>query len=152
MTPRAFTDELLREVPVLSRDQTVRSAVRAIGGAGVPALPVVDAEGAFAGIFGEREFIEALFPGYLGTLRHAGFVPHTLDAAIERRASCLQDPVGHYMNRDRIAVTTEYSDAELAETFLHHRVLIVPVLDRERHVLGVVTRTDFFTALASRLR
>jgi CBS-domain-containing membrane protein len=152
MTPRAFSDELLREVPVLSRDQTVRSAVRAIGMAGVPALPVVDARAAFTGIFGEREFIEALFPGYLGTLRHAGFVPHSLDVAIERRASSLEDPVGHYANRDRIAVTTEYSDAELAETFLHHRVLIVPVLDAQRRVLGVVTRTDFFTALASRLR
>ncbi len=151
MTPRSVPDELLREVPVLARDQSVRSAVEAIAATGVPALPVADPRGTFAGIFGEREFIAALFPGYLGTLRHAGFVPHSLDAAIERRAGSLDDAVGHHANRDRIAVTTGYSDAELAETFLHHRVLIVPVLDARRGVLGVVTRTDFFPALAARL-
>lgn len=151
MNPRSFTDELLRQVPVIAGEETVRDAVAAILATGVPALPVADPRGAFAGIFGEREFIEALFPGYLGTLRHAGFVPHSLDLAIERRAGALADPVGNFLNRDRIAVTSDYSDAELAETFLHHRVLIVPVLDASRRVLGVVTRTDFFAALAARL-
>jgi len=34
----------------------------------VPALPVIDATGKLRGIFGEREFIGALFPGYLTTL------------------------------------------------------------------------------------
>lgn len=151
MTPRPLADDLLREVPILADDEPVRSAVAAIVAAGVPALPVVRADGTFAGIFGEREFIGALFPGYLGELRHAGFVPSSLDVTIERRSDCLVEPVGRYANRDRIAVTSDYSDAELAETFLHHRVLIVPVLDEGRHVAGIVTRADFFGALAQRL-
>jgi len=39
---------------------------------------------------------------------------------------------------------------QLAETFLHHRVLIVPVVDQGR-VRGIVTRWDFFKAVAKRL-
>ena len=41
------------------------------------------------------------------------------------------------------------SDVQLAETFLHHRVLIVPVVDGGR-VIGVVTRADFFRELAAK--
>jgi CBS domain-containing protein len=37
----------------------------------------------------------------------------------------------------------------VAETFLHHRVLIVPVRQGGR-VVGVITRSDFFAGLAAR--
>ena len=53
------------------------------------------------------------------------------------------------MNTERIEVGTEFSDAQVAETFLHHRVVIIPVVD-ERRVVGVITRSDFFRAVAER--
>jgi CBS domain-containing protein len=37
----------------------------------------------------------------------------------------------------------------VAEIFLHHRVLLVPVVDGGA-VTGVITRSDFFRALATR--
>ena len=98
------------------------------------------------GIFGEREFIGAIFPGYLGELSYAGFVSEKVDQALQRRG-CLQDAVSKYMTTDHVDVADDFSDAQLAETFLHHRVLIVPVLSGGR-VTGLVTRNDFFAALA----
>lgn len=145
-------NDLLREVPLLRIGEPVAAAVETILAAGVAALPVVDERDEFRGIFGEREFIGALFPGYLGTLKYAGFVPHSLDSEIECRSDCLAEEVGRHLNRDHVDVGEDYSDAELAEIFLHHRVLIVPVVDRERHVRGVVTRSGFFAALATRAR
>lgn len=142
---------ILTHVPVLRADRTVREAVQALQQSGVPALPVEDEHGRFVGIFGEREFIEAIFPGYLKELRYAGFVPHSLDVAIERRSGCLGKPVGEFANREPIAVGEGFSDAELAETFLHHRVLIVPVIDADRHVIGIVTRKTFFEIIAGRV-
>ncbi len=150
--PRTVADDLLREVPLLRIDEPVASAVETIVASGVSALPVVDERGEYRGILGEREFIGALFPGYLGTLKYAGFVPHSLDGEIERRSGCLAEEVGRHLNRDHVDVGEEYSDAELAEIFLHHRVLIVPVVDGERRVRGIVTRADFFRALAERAR
>jgi len=44
----------------------------------------------------------------------------------------------------------DFSDTQLAEIFLHHRVLIIPIVDAGR-VTGIVTREDFFRALAQRL-
>jgi CBS domain-containing protein len=127
----------------------VEDAIRDILESGLPALPVVDSSGRFVGIFGEREFMAALFPGYVGELRYAGFVPKELDAALEKRAACRGQPIAKYMNTEHVDVTTGASDVQVAETFLHHRVLIVPVVDRG-HVHGVITRSAFFRRLAHR--
>ena len=43
------------------------------------------------------------------------------------------------MNTEHVDVGTDFSDAQLAEIFLHHRVLIVPVID-DGSVIGVITR------------
>jgi CBS domain-containing protein len=54
------------------------------------------------------------------------------------------------MNTEHVDVGTDYSDLQVAETFIHHRVLIVPVVD-EGAVKGIVTRSDFFAVVAKRL-
>ena len=115
----------------------------------LPALPVVDAEGLLVGLFGEREFMEALFPGYVGQLGYAGFVSARLDEAIEKRAACRVEPVSQHMNTEHVSVDEEFSDVGVAEIFIHHRVLIVPV-ERNRRPIGVITRSAFFQRLAGR--
>ena len=150
MSPQTIANTVRREAPLLSHHDSLRDAVDRIMAADVPALPVVDDHGKLLGIFGEREFIGALFPGYLTTLGYAGFVPRSLDEVLEKRADCLDDRVSKYMNTEHIDVDDDVSDTQLAEIFLHHRVLIVPVVERGR-VTGIVTREDFFRALARHL-
>jgi CBS domain-containing protein len=149
MTPDQLSRELVRETPLLRHDDTVGTAIRRLLDSGLPALPVVDADNRFVGIFGEREFMGALFPGYLKELKYAGFVPSTLDDAIQKRAACRDEPVGDYMYTKHIEVGRDFSDAQLAETFLHHRVLIIPVVGSGR-VQAVITRADFFRRLGER--
>jgi CBS domain-containing protein len=148
MTPRALGEAVIREAPLLRSDEPIGDAVRAVVDSGLPALPVVDGD-ELVGIFGEREFITALFPGYLKELNYAGFVPQSLDKALDKRQSCRHEPVSQHMNTEHVDVGEDYSDAQLAETFLHHRVLIVPVV-RGGRVAGVITRSAFFCALAER--
>jgi CBS domain-containing protein len=149
MTPTTFAEAARREVPLLRADQTVGSAVELVLAAGVPALPVLDADGHFAGVFGEREFIHAVFPGYFDTLGSARFVPRSLDSTLELGTKAAGEQVGRHMTTDHVEVGADPSDAELAETFLHHRVLIAPIVEDGR-VTGIVTRADFFRALAGR--
>jgi CBS domain-containing protein len=151
MSPETLKRALVRQVPSLDAKQEVGDAVRVILESGLPALPVVDDAQRFYGIFGEREFIGALFPGYFQDLRSARFVTHSIDEVIEQRLECRHDPVSKYANTERIGAGEDWSDAQLAETFLHHRVLIVPIIDDGGRVRGVVTRWDFFKALAERL-
>jgi CBS domain-containing protein len=149
VSPRGISAPIVREVPPLREDMTVEEGVRAILDSGLPALPVVDAASRFAGIFGEREFMTALFPGYVGELRFAGFVSKGLDEALEKRAACRREPVGKHMNTEHVDVPADASDVQVAETFLHHRVLIVPITEGGQ-ITGVITRSDFFARLAER--
>jgi CBS domain-containing protein len=149
VSPRSVADPLVRDAPVLRDDDRVADAARQVLDSGLPALPVVDASGALRGIFGEREFMGALFPGYLKELKYAGFVPRSLEDALQKRAGCRAEPVRQYMNTEHIDVGSDFSDAQVAEIFLHHRVLILPVI-AERQVIGVITRSDFVRALAER--
>jgi CBS domain-containing protein len=149
MSPRSFSELVLHTPPLLHVADTIETAVRRVLDSQEPALPVVDERERFAGIFGEREFMEALFPGYLKQLRHAAFLPRSLDEALEKRDSCRSDPVGRYMNTEHVDVGPDFSDTQVAEIFLHHRVLVVPVVADGR-VAGMLTRRDFFRAIAER--
>lgn len=149
MTPRVISDDILRDAPLLDVDDTIADATPILLGSDLPALPVVDGDRRFAGIYGEREFLEAVFPGYLKQLKYAGFVSHSLDDALERNEACRQDPVSKHMNTEHVDVPPDHSDLQIAETFLHHRVLVIPVVDGGT-VLGVITRRDFFHGVATR--
>lgn len=148
--PRSIGEQLERQVPLLRASQDVGSAVRQIVDAKVAALPVVDDEGKLAGIFGEREFITAAFPGYLRELKYAGFVTEAVQSQLHLRRECTGERVRDHMNTEHVDVGADYSDAQIAEIFIHHRVLIVPIADGGE-VRGIITRWDFFKAIAERV-
>jgi CBS domain-containing protein len=147
---RAILDQIVQDTPVVRVDTRVGEAHAHLIDRDLPALPVTDGDGRLAGIFGEREFLEALFPGYLKELKSAFFVPQDLNEALQERFVCAGEPVGDHMNTEHVDVGTDASDLQVAEIFLHHRVLIVPVTEDGR-VRGVVRRSAFFKALARRL-
>jgi CBS domain-containing protein len=149
VSPNSLSHDLVREAPVLRAGDNVKHAVRAVLDSRLPALPVVGDDGRLKGIFGEREFMAALFPGYVGQLSHAGFIKYGLDDAIERRIGCRDEAVAEHTNTEHVDVEADFSDVQIAEIFLHHRVLIVPVVD-QRRVIGVITRADFFRRIAER--
>jgi CBS domain-containing protein len=148
--PDSIVKATLREIEPLNVGETVGRAARKVMEANLPALPVVGDDGSFAGIFGEREFLAALFPAYVGTLASARMVSRSMDETIERRMSCREEAVREYLTTDHVLVEDDYSDTQLAEIFLHHRVLIVPIATDGR-VHAVVTRNAFFRALAEKL-
>jgi CBS domain-containing protein len=147
--PRTIASQTLREIEPLSADELIGPAARRVIDSGLPALPAVESDGKFAGIFGEREFLAALFPGYVGELASGAMISRSADETIERRSHCSAEPVRRYLTTDHVLVEDDYSDTQLAEIFLHHRVLIVPVATAGR-VHAVITRHDFFCALAGR--
>jgi CBS domain-containing protein len=150
MSPRTVSDSLVRDAPVLRVTDRVGDATRSLLDSGLPALPVLEEQGRLYGIFGEREVLGAVFPAYLEQLKYAGFVKRWLDDALARRTECRTEPIRRYVNTEHVDVGRDFSDAQVAEIFLHHRVLLVPVTD-EGAVVGVITRSDFFRAVAERL-
>ena len=147
--PDSIVKSTLREIHPLDAGLPIAEAARRVVDSGLPALPVVDDDGDFCGIFGEREFMTALFPGYVGELASAAMVRRSIDDAIDRRESCRYEPIRDHLTTDHVVVEDEYSDTQLAEIFLHHRVLIVPIATDGR-IHAVVTRSDFFAELVAK--
>jgi CBS-domain-containing membrane protein len=147
--PDSIVNSVIREIEPLDADELIGVASRKVLDSGLPALPAVEADGSFAGIFGEREFMIALFPGYVGELGSAAMVRRSVDETIDRRLACRSEPIRDYLTIDHVSVEDEYSDTQLAEIFLHHRVLIVPIATAGR-VHAVVTRGDFFSELVGK--
>jgi hypothetical protein len=72
--------------------------------------------------------MSALFPGYVKQLRGAAFLPRSLDEALEKRQTWRDEPVGRHLTTGHVEVGPDFSDVQVAEIFLHHRVLVVPVI------------------------
>lgn len=147
--PDSIVKQTIREIDPLGADELIGPAARRLIELELPALPAVEADGRFAGIFGEREFMAALFPGYMGDLRSAAMVSRSVDETIERRSDCSAEPIRRYLTTDHVTVEDEYSDTQLAELFLHYRVLIIPIATGGR-VHALVTRHAFFSGLVAR--
>ena len=145
----SIVKETIREIEPLGADDLIGPAARRVIDEALPGLPAVEKDGSFAGIFGEREFMAALFPGYVGELASAAMISRSVDETIERRSHCASEPIRRYLTTDHVLVEDTYSDTQLAELFLHHRVLIVPIATGGR-VHAIVTRHDFFCALVER--
>jgi CBS-domain-containing membrane protein len=147
--PDAIVKKTIREVEPLHASDTVAEAARRVIDAELPALPVVDEKEEFAGIFGEREFMAAFFPGYMETLSSARMISRSMDDTIERRLSCRAEPISDYLTTDHVLVEDDFADTHIAELFLHHRVLIIPIATKGK-VHALITRNDFFKQLAER--
>jgi CBS domain-containing protein len=147
--PKSIINQTLREIEPLHADDLIGPAARRVIDLGLPALPAVDENSKFAGIFGEREFLSALFPGYVRELASGAMISRSADETIERRSHCSAEPIRKYLTTDHVLVEDDYSDTQLAEIFLHHRVLIAPIATQGR-VHAVITRHDFFCELVAR--
>ncbi len=148
--PDSIVKKTIREIEPLRADDQVGLAARRVITERLPALPAIEEDGSFAGIFGEREFMLALFPGYVSELASSAMISRTIDDTIDRREGCADEPIREYLTTDHVLVEDDYADTQLAELFLHHRVLIIPIATAGK-LHAVVTRSDFFTTLAERV-
>ena len=114
MSERKVVDLVQREPRSLRTADTVETGVRRLIETRLPALPVVDGRDRYAGTFGEREFMSALFPGYLDTLRGAAFLRRSLDETLEKRDGCRDDPIERYMNTEHVDVFPLTADGRIA--------------------------------------
>ena len=78
-----------------------------------------------------------LFPGYMGTLSSSAMISRSIDETIERREGCRGGAAARSLTTDHVLVEDDYSDTQLAELFLHHRVLVIPIATNGRvHAAG----------------
>ena len=147
--PHSIVRSVIREVEPLAGRRPDRAAARRVLDSGLPALPAVERDGSFAGIFGEREFMAALFPGYVEELGSAAMVKRSIDDTIEAPAGCRSEPIRDYLTTDHVNVERRLLRHPARRDLPPPSRAVVPIATEGR-VHAVVTRSDFFRELVSK--
>jgi CBS domain-containing protein len=121
----------------------------------IKALPVIDAQGRYLGLFGVHTLIRQLLPRAAtldegASLSDLTFVHDTLDTIKGRLAGILREPVLRYTDRDLKPLAP---DESLLETLLllHRHRHTLPVADPQTgRLLGVVTYWGILAKLTGR--
>ncbi len=115
---RTAADIMTTRLHTVRPETTLAQAADRMARYGHGALPVVDGEGRLAGLFTRRDLDRALH--------------HGLESA----------PVSTYMWQGPVVVSPDTSVEKVRQTMLEHDVGRLLVVDEERRLLGIITRTD----------
>jgi CBS domain-containing protein len=130
--PIVARDMMVRNLVTLSPEMDVASAIDVLLRHRISGAPVVDGPGYFLGIFSERSSLE--------------FVLHTAYEALPN-ANLMQ-----FVDRDPPTIREETDLLTIAQTFLDASCRRLPVLDRNRRLLGQISRRDLLRAVRAQMR
>jgi CBS domain-containing protein len=137
---------LRRGVKPLNRRDSVREAARRLSVEQLTDLPVVDDDGRIAGIFGEKELIEAVTPRYLRELTDTSFIARDFEDVADEARKVMAEPIERFMRTKFATLPEDFSLLHCSELFLHRRQGVIPVVEHGRPI-GLVRRSDLGRAI-----
>jgi acetoin utilization protein AcuB len=127
---------MARDVVCINMDATLGKALALCAQKQIRHLPVLDENGCLAGLVTDRDLKYFVSPR-IGTISENNADRESL----ERHVHVI-------MVRQVISTFAETPLAEAAQSMLMNRVGCLPVIDKERHVIGLLTTTDFVRYVA----
>lgn len=119
------------DVVCIDMDYTIAKAIACCSEKRIRHLPVLDEGGRLAGLVTDRDLRKVISPR-LGTIS---------ENKSDREST--ERPVHLMMVREVVTAWAWTSLAEAAQLMLRNRVGCLPIVDENRHVVGIVTTTDF---------
>ncbi|OGF69029.1 hypothetical protein A3H65_01830 [Candidatus Giovannonibacteria bacterium RIFCSPLOWO2_02_FULL_45_14] len=145
-------DVMVKNVISVGPETALIKAAQIIMEHGFDGVPVVDKENKLVGILTEYDLIEKSSSIHLPTFQKVlenlkVFKQDSSEFQKEvKEVTALK--VQDVMNDDPLTLTPETSFEEMVKTFReHHRVNPIPVIDKDRKVIGVVSRFDVLKPL-----
>ena len=142
---------MTRDVLTVSSDTSLAEAAHLLVTHRISGLPVVDAEQRLLGVITEADFLRAMgVPSHHPT--HSLW--QTLETMFAHQPE-IQEPTGtvaDLMSDNVISVKPEQTLHDVIEVMKHNRIKRVVVCDEERHVLGMITRSDLVRVFFDRIR
>jgi len=129
--PATVADLMTGDVITLHIDDNLEEAEIVFSSAAIRHLPVVDDDKRLAGLVTHRDLLGAALSSILK-------LPPEDEAAYKRRI------LAHaVMTADVITVGPATTLRDAASLVLDHKLGCLPVVDDERHVVGILTESDF---------
>ncbi len=141
-------DTLTPETTLKDAVNRMRVAGRGDVRAGAKGMIVLD-NGKLAGIVSIKDILKVIIPSYM-TLTELG--EFTWDGMLEEMAKKVADKkVEEIMTRDVITVSEDAPLMECADHVVKHNLQRIPVLNREKTVVGIIYVRDIYYAIVRAL-
>ncbi len=127
---------MTHEVVYISMDTLLGAAMNVCAEKRIRHLPVVDDHKLLVGLVTDRDLRYFISPR-IGTISEN----HSDRESLRR-------PVHLIMAREIVTTSPEASLSDAAQVMLTNRVGCLPVVDPERHVIGIITTTDLIRYIA----
>lgn len=132
MTVRSVATVMRRHVVTVTPETTFRDIARLLTSERVSAVPVVDEERHVLGIVSADDLLEPAPRAFRYSHRASRVAP---GRAAARTA-------GQLMSAPAVVATADLSVGRAADLMQARHLKRLPVVDAERHLLGIVTRSD----------
>ena len=137
---------MVKEVDSLSPDISVKEAMDILLKRKISGLPVIDTAGKLAGMFTEKNILSYLLPSYIEKVGR--FVYEENPKATKKKlAELCQIKISQLMRKEVVTTTEETALCEAARIMLTQKARRLPVVDKERKIVGIISREDILRAM-----
>ncbi|MEW5826068.1 MAG: CBS domain-containing protein [Candidatus Bipolaricaulota bacterium] len=137
---------MTKDLTAVEDDTPVKELIFIFESAETPDMPVINDDGRLIGFISEKDLIRAALPGYFEMLHSASFIPD-MNQMSRKLVKIAEEPISKYMRKDVVFVTEDDDDLRAAELVIRKGVKILPVVDKERRLVGRVRRIDLLRKL-----
>lgn len=140
-------DLMTREVMTVSPEMTVKEAARLLFEREISGLPVVDDNSKVVGMITEKEIISMALPKYTEQLGDFDII---LDAEPfnQKIAEAGRIKVKDIMRKEVLCIGEDLALAEVARLMVAKKQRRIPVVDKERKLIGIIARADIVKEIA----
>lgn len=136
---------MTKQVTSISPDVSAKEALDLLLKMQISGLPVISKDGKLVGMFTEKDILINILPSYIEKV--GSFVYEENPKSIKRKFQDLLNlSVSRLMRKDAVTVDENMSLCEVARLMLTQKVRRIPVLDKEKRVVGIVAREDIIKA------
>ncbi len=137
---------MTKDVISIKPDDDAKDALALLLKKEISGLPVIDDKNRLAGMFTEKEVLTMILPSYLEKV--GKFMYQENPKAVKQKITNFQKmKVKDIMRREVVTVDEDTALCEVARIMLTQRVRRLPVLNKEKVVVGIVARQDVVKAL-----
>lgn len=138
---------MTEEVVSIKPDDNAKDAVGLLFKMRISGLPVIDAHGKLVGMFTEKDILAHILPSYIEKVGR--FIYEENPKSIKKKFMELQNfKVSQLVRTEVVTVDEDTALCEVAHIMLLERVRRIPVLNKEKKVVGIVAREDIVKSYA----
>jgi CBS domain-containing protein len=137
---------MTRKVTSIFPDLNAKEALGLLLKMKISGLPVIDDKNKLAGMFTEKEVLATILPSYLEKVGR--FMYQENPKAVKQKIATFSDmKVKDVMRSEVVTVDEDTTLCEVARIMLTQKARRLPVINKEKVVVGIVARGDVVEAL-----